>query len=784
MKTLKKNNISQESAINSPVPVNKNCELPPFFNEDYFAHVVVQTLGELESIPCKLRQDGMVATVVQEDYSDYQLQTSRTGFGICDNNAWVKINSGDTFYDGSNLFIFPTQAEADIYKSTPTVKEGQVIYITETNTYFKYDGQDAYVDPFPNKLTVPTEDGVEGPDYKVPAYLADGAPYWRSTKDFGKVKSVNGKIGEVVLKTSDLENDSDYTTNSKLNKEVQDRIAQINDVEQKIQTEKTERISEDNILDGKITIEEAERINADGLKLDKPLENATDQYVILGDGTTSPKSDFGKVDTVNNIPPDENKNVNVDLDNILSKGNTSVTKEIRVRGLRLKSLFEEGFPSFRPNLLNIQDNIYSGNIIIDGETILVNGFCINFSDTRTNNNLYVVPENLTSSTRTLILPTKKDGKIALTSDIQSIFSQATNWTNPSQRFSSLVSKHNDATYNRLLGMDANGNANEVGLPAMTNEMSKSTDAQKDAWRIAGLKTTETYNVGQPRVDLVNPIITDKTKTYIQYVSLVGLNMFLPNGSNIKVFKKSDDTLYKTIVEIQVLQSNPSIVSFGENFSTWEEGDYYFQIYNGVSAVSSIINKNISLRVAESTENLPIPILTYESSLPEIVITGNSASPITNKIGYIKSNEPILTTTDLSDGVLLEISFSYLGDFFDLYPSRIVVGLVTSEKTINDSVIDLGVQTTTNSFLTSTPDNISNGKRLDGHPLRDVLRNFKLIISIKNGVVVLFCSELNYITTVLYTNKNPLFIKLGMLDAISGRNKGTLVYNGITSKIKM
>ena len=305
MKTLKKNNISQGSSINSPVPVNKNCDLPPFFNEDYFGHVVVQTIAELNDIPCKLRQDGMVATVVQDSYAEWQLQSSRTGFGICDNNAWVKINSGDTFYDGSNLFIFPTQAEADIYKSTPTVKEGQVIYITETNTYFKYDGRDAYVDPFPNKLTVPTEDGVEGPDYKVPAYLADGAPYWRSTKDFGKVKSVNGKIGEVVLKTSDLENDSDYTTNSKLNKEVQDRITQINNIEQKIQTEKTERISEDNILDGKITTERTERIGADELKLDKPTTVGTTTshpHVVgvdsNGNSAKLTVTDFGKVDGI------------------------------------------------------------------------------------------------------------------------------------------------------------------------------------------------------------------------------------------------------------------------------------------------------------------------------------------------------------------------------------------------------------------------------------------------------------------------------------------------------
>ena len=156
---LKKIKIDQESLNCSPVPIDKCIPQEPFFNPDYFSHVVVQTIEELNSIPCKLRQDGMVASIVQDEYSKWQLQSSRTGFGVCDNRAWVKINSGDTFYDGSNLFIFPTQAEADIYKSTPAVKEGQVIYIIETNTYFKYDGQDAYVDPFPNKLTVPTEDG-------------------------------------------------------------------------------------------------------------------------------------------------------------------------------------------------------------------------------------------------------------------------------------------------------------------------------------------------------------------------------------------------------------------------------------------------------------------------------------------------------------------------------------------------------------------------------------------------------------------------------------------------
>ena len=145
MKTLKKNNISKGSSINSPVPVNKDCELPPFFNPDYFAHVVVQTIEELNSIPCKLRQDGMLASIVQDEYSEWQLQSSKTGFGVCDNRAWVKIVKGDSQYDGGNLFLFDTEADANNYiDTTLDAKQGQMFYIAELDNYYKFNGQDGY----------------------------------------------------------------------------------------------------------------------------------------------------------------------------------------------------------------------------------------------------------------------------------------------------------------------------------------------------------------------------------------------------------------------------------------------------------------------------------------------------------------------------------------------------------------------------------------------------------------------------------------------------------------
>lgn len=46
-------------------------------------------------------------------------------------------------------------------------------------------------------------------------------------------------------------------------------------------------------------------------KLTKPTENATEEFVLLADGSTAPKTDFGKVDTVMGVQADANKNVDI-----------------------------------------------------------------------------------------------------------------------------------------------------------------------------------------------------------------------------------------------------------------------------------------------------------------------------------------------------------------------------------------------------------------------------------------------------------------------------------------
>ena len=148
------------------------------------------------------------------------------------------------------------------------------------------------------------------------------------------------------------------------------------------------------------------------------------------------------------------------------------------------------------------------------------------------------------------------------------------YSNSSQRMSALVSKHNDVTYNRLLGMDANGKLNEVGLPAMTNEMSKATDAQKDAWRNASLKTNETYSIGQPRVDSLLPPILLGTNTSI---TLIGINLFLnttATTAKVETIDSRNNSVVETITNIAVHQTLPSKLMFNINRDLYVNEVFY------------------------------------------------------------------------------------------------------------------------------------------------------------------------------------------------------------------
>ena len=549
MKTLKKNNISQGSSINSPVPVNKNCDLPPFFNTDYFSHVVVQTLEELESIPCKLRQDGMVATVVQDGYSDYQLQTSRTGFGICDNNAWVKISIGDEVFNGGNLFLFQTEEQANEFMGSTQSKEGQIIYISDLDSYFKFDGQDGLTDAFPNKLDKPTVQGLDNPNYKIPAYL-DGKPYWRSSSDFGNGKTVNGKS-------------PDSTGNTDIG--IDDTL-KVNNI--------TERIIE--FEDGGITLDV---IDEEGLVDKKFFAYSVREAGTFQIGTGCGKSTgwsaptffgWGSLKKLNrNNATNESSNLTAYGFNsltafegginggITSIGTATLSKFVGTNDpLSANSYFMTALGvnalynflngsrntalggSSGKNLVTGSNNTFTGaasmQALVEGSNNTAIGYQVTSTLKKGSNNTFIGAnlqlskeevndtviiangtgkQHFKSDDKGSILPYQtialidadETGKAVTTKEFVnnkiSNFSLPTNWSNPFVRYSGLANKSADATYNRVLVTNSIGQMNYADL--LTSEFIKFTENGKVGFALKYRKDNPTFYsaIGNNAVDL-------------------------------------------------------------------------------------------------------------------------------------------------------------------------------------------------------------------------------------------------------------------------------------------
>ena len=657
-----------------------------FFNPEYRGSYIVRDFNERDKIPCELRVNGLSVTIIEDFYSKWQLQI-RNNESLCDNDNWVKINKGTKIYDGSNLFIFSSVEQSNIYLTTDDAKEGQLIYITNIDKYYKISDSLALVDPFPEKLDEPEDiTQLEDDDLLIPVYknglpplwksysdfgrihtinnikadnnknvnlgiddiLPKGMPleetlddnkkvllyddtgksYWKSLSEVGKVNSVNGVLPDVsknvTLKISNIEDDKGLALLTDLNNEINNRIndynelqlsigtetsnriTQINDVEQKIQTEKSERISEDDILnykidttktelntnfyaklsqestlrqnqdavlDNKITTEKTDRINADNLKLDKPTTNNTPGYVLLGDGSTAPKSDFGKVDKVMGVSPVANKNV----------------------------------------------------------------------------------------------------------DISGV---AMNWTNAQQRMSSLVSKHNDATFNRILGMDANGNLNEVGLLAITNEMSKATDAQKDAWRNASRKSNETTGATVPSITAVNAITLGNNAGFNYPFSVLGVNLNLVQHVNLIKVKDEQGQL--------IPEESVSITNFTRDSTTRITIEYPTNTFtNGFIVVELVDSLYYSVRseeieISDVIKPLTPPVVnwSYIGSTNRIqtndVIEGNKitllhnstdSNQLTNRCNY--ETNPFITRDMVTQGfeITFKTSFVFKNEYrrIDGYP---------------------------------------------------------------------------------------------------------------------
>ena len=171
-----------------------------------------------------------------------------------------------------------------------------------------------------------------------------------------------------------------------------------------------------------------------------------------------------------------------------------------------------------------------------------------------------------------------------------------------------------------------------------------TDAEKDAWRLAQRKSTETYSTGMPQVVAILPPIINGNETFNQFITIVGLNLFVNNSSpsiailEIRRVKDINGIILSTPdiftgLNIEVSQNNPTILSTSINFSTMPKGYYKaFVTHNGLTNLTS---PEFFVGNVISTVPLPSPFWTEQingspTAISNTQISSTAASPTTYK----------------------------------------------------------------------------------------------------------------------------------------------------------
>ena len=169
-----------------------------------------------------------------------------------------------------------------------------------------------------------------------------------------------------------------------------------------------------------------------------------------------------------------------------------------------------------------------------------------------------------------------------------------------------------------------------------------TDAEKDAWRLASRKTNETYSTACPQVDAILPPIINGNETFNQFVTVVGLNLFVNNSSpsiailEIRRVKDINGIILSTPdiftgLNIEVSQNNPTILSTSINFSNMPKGYYKaFVTHNGLTNLTS---PEFFVGDVISTVPLPSPFWTEQTNgsptaISNTQISSTNASPTT------------------------------------------------------------------------------------------------------------------------------------------------------------
>ena len=273
--------------------------------------------------------------------------------------------------------------------------------------------------------------------------------------------------------------------------------------------------------------------------------------------------------------------------------------------------------------------------------------------------------------------------------------------------------NNDASFNRRPVENANGEQRYVEASVLIkrdalNAMQTMSDAEKDAYRLAMRKSNENYSSGAPRVDFFLPFIVKK-EDKLQYISIKGLNLFLPPNSSVYLINHSTNEEH-FIDYVSTSVQDPTTLVFTFNFKDLPLGEYRLKIVsNGLNNLDKT-----TFKLVESLTNSPIPNLTWqtqsktgwtqnpETYARESVVKwkvgtnydefGGSAHNVNIVVYGAITNEPIIDKNLMKKNFILKLksTFSGTGSGVSGYQGGFMFGLTKNGVLDIDKSIDFGL----------------------------------------------------------------------------------------------
>jgi len=451
----------------------------------------------------------------------------------------------------------------------------------------------------------------------------------------GKVKSVNGKEGDVILKISDLENDLGYIDESHSNNknnphEVTKAQIGLGNV--------------DNTSDLNKPISTATQTELDK-KLNKPTTNNTSDYVILADGTTELKTNFGKVKTVNGNEPDEDGNIEVDLDFIPLKGtngNDTIEGEFALGDsitYTMGSYSDITTPQYKRiaygDVFNPEAGVSAFQMLPTGSvqtassalgttavSVLRNGVDISYmrpdeagkTEVVLSNNSLLAGVALDSQTNGFqgnqtMMEMYSNGKVnnfirVSQSGIEHTGSYLSPnvFYNANQQMPLIPDKSADALYNLFLGVDSNGNIAKFENAYNMLHKSFSTMTSTQALTLGQLLNGGQGSAGAMSVNLIVPDVVDNYYNTSEYIVLRGANLLL-NSTDMSIsICDLNRNVLTVIPNNQIINNSSTDLIFYYNFFNYNQGEYLIKITSGVKVYftslklqvkRNLINKDLS-----------------------------------------------------------------------------------------------------------------------------------------------------------------------------------------------